>query len=99
MFTVGQGMGTLRPLVLLSPIIAETIATAGWSKADVKQYLFEHARMPAHEFERILRDWNSRSRSGTSKDEVAPRPHSEGRSSSPTIRTAWCRSCGSRTIT
>jgi hypothetical protein len=57
MFTVGQGMGTLRPLVLLSPILAQTIAKAGWSKEDVKRHFFEHARMPAHVFERILRDW------------------------------------------
>lgn len=57
MFTVGQGMGTLRPLILLGPIIAQTIARAGWSKQDVKQYLFDHARMPAWTFERILRDW------------------------------------------
>ena len=57
MFTVGMGMGTLRPLILLSPILAETIARAGWSKLQVKQYLYEHARMPAWQFERYLRDW------------------------------------------
>ena len=57
MFTVGQGMGTLRPLILLSPILAQTIAKAGWSKADVKRYLFENARIPAWQFERILREW------------------------------------------
>ncbi|OGA39825.1 MAG: hypothetical protein A3G24_16245 [Betaproteobacteria bacterium RIFCSPLOWO2_12_FULL_62_13] len=57
MFAVGQGMGKLRPLVLLTPILAETIAKAGLSKADLKQYLFEHARLPASQFERILRDW------------------------------------------
>ncbi|MDB5862713.1 MAG: hypothetical protein JWO70_519 [Betaproteobacteria bacterium] len=57
MFTVGQGMGTLRPLVLLGPIIARTIASWGWSKEQLKRYLFDHARMPAHEYERILRDW------------------------------------------
>ncbi|MGI8931741.1 MAG: UGSC family (seleno)protein, partial [Sphingomicrobium sp.] len=56
-FTMGQGYGKLRPLVLLSPIIAETIASAGWSKQDVQRYLFEHARMPAWEFERFQRDW------------------------------------------
>jgi len=60
MFTVGQGMGTLRPLMLLSPIIAETIACWGWSRADLKRQLFEHARIPAHEFERILRDWTQK---------------------------------------
>jgi hypothetical protein len=60
MFTVGQGMGTLRPLMLVSPIIAETIAGWGWSKQDLKRHLFEHARMPAREFERILRDWTQK---------------------------------------
>jgi hypothetical protein len=60
MFTVGQGMGTLRPQLLLSPIIAETIAASGWSKADLRCHLFEHARLPAREFERILRDWTQK---------------------------------------
>jgi len=60
MFTVGQGMGTLRPLMLLSPIIAETIAGWGWSRQDLKRHLFEHARIPAREFERILRDWTQK---------------------------------------
>ena len=56
-FTLGSAYGTLRPLVLLTPILAETIAKAGWSKQDVKQYLFDHARMPAWELERNLREW------------------------------------------
>jgi hypothetical protein len=60
MFTVGQGMGTLRPLMLLSPIIAETIAGWGWSRRDLKRHLFDHARIPAHQFERILRDWTQK---------------------------------------
>ena len=60
MFTVGQGMGTLRPLMLLSPILAETISGWGWSKRDLKRHLFEHARIPAREFERILRDWTQK---------------------------------------
>jgi len=57
MFAVGQGMGKLRPLVLLTPILVETFARAGFSKQDVKQYLFDHARLPASQFQRILRDW------------------------------------------
>jgi hypothetical protein len=57
MFTVGQGWGTLRPLMLLSPIIAETIAGWGWSKRDLKQHLYDHARITAEEFSRFLRDW------------------------------------------
>ena len=59
-FTTSHGNGTLRPLAVISPIIAETLAKAGWSKADVKRYLFEHARRPARDFERQLRDWNIR---------------------------------------
>ena len=59
-FTTSHGMGSLRPLVVLSPIIAETIAKAGWSKLDVKRYLYEHARRPAFDFERQLRVWNIR---------------------------------------
>jgi hypothetical protein len=59
-FTTSHGVGTLRPLAVISPIIAETIAKAGWTKADVKKFLFEHARIPAWEFERQLRDWNIR---------------------------------------
>jgi hypothetical protein len=56
-FLMGSGYGTLRPMVLLTPILAETIAKHGWSKRDVRQYLFEHARTPAGELERNLRDW------------------------------------------
>jgi hypothetical protein len=70
MFTVGMGAGSLRPLILLSPILAETIARAGWSKDDVKRYLFEHARLPAWQFERILRDWTLKP-IWSLKDEVA----------------------------
>ena len=60
MFTVGQGMGTLRPLILLSPLIARTIAGWGWSKQRLKRYVYEHARLPAHQYERILRDWTAK---------------------------------------
>ena len=56
-FLLGSAYGTLRPLVLLTPILAETIAKAGWSKDDVRRYLFEHARTPAWEIERNLRDF------------------------------------------
>ena len=59
-FTTSHGGGSLRPLAVISPIVAETIAKAGWSKADVKKFLFEHVRLPAWDFERQLRDWNIR---------------------------------------
>ncbi len=57
MFTVGARHGSLRPLLILSPILAKTIAKAGWSKQDVKAYLFEHARKPAWQVER-QREWD-----------------------------------------
>ncbi len=59
-FTTSHGMGSLRPLVVITPIIAEQLAKCGWTKLDVKRYLFEHARLPASAFERQLRDWNIR---------------------------------------
>jgi len=59
-FTVGKNGGTLRPLVLLGPILARTIAGWGWSKQDLQRYFFERARMPAHAIERILRDWTQK---------------------------------------
>ncbi len=57
-FTVGGlTYGTLRPAVVLSPILAETIAKAGWSKRDVKRYLYDHARMKAGRIESITEEW------------------------------------------
>ena len=57
-FTVGGlTFGTLRPAVVLTPILAETIAKAGWSKADVRQYLFDHARLPAWKIEKYTETW------------------------------------------
>ncbi len=57
-FTVGAyGYGDLRPVLVLTPILAETIARAGWSKDDVKRYLFDHARMSARRIE-ALTDWS-----------------------------------------
>lgn len=58
-FTIGMANGMLRPLLFITPIIARQIAKAGWSKDDVKKYLFENCRMPAEMFNRYLNfgDW------------------------------------------
>ena len=57
-FTVGGlTFGTLRPAVILTPILAETMAKAGWSKADVKRYLYDHARLPAWKVESYTETW------------------------------------------
>lgn len=60
LFTTAHGAGSLRPLLVITPIIARALAGAGMSKADVQQFLFKHARRPAQDFERQLRDWNIR---------------------------------------
>ena len=58
-FTVGMSTGMYRPMLILSPVIAETIAKAGWSKADVQRWLFDNARMPAERFERYMSGWTN----------------------------------------
>ena len=61
LFTVGAECGgTLRPLMLLSPILAETFAAGGWTKKDIKRALWEQARIPAWHMERISRDWTQK---------------------------------------
>jgi hypothetical protein len=54
-FTVGIAACTQRPHLILSPVIAETVSKLGYSKEDVKQYLYEHARLPAWKFEQYIR--------------------------------------------
>lgn len=56
-FTVGLATGTYRPMLVMTPIIAKTIAASGWSKADVRKYLFDHARIPAWLFEKYISGW------------------------------------------
>ena len=58
-FTVGVSTGMLRPMLVLSPVLAETIAAAGWSKDDVKQYLYDHARITADQFEKYITGWSN----------------------------------------
>jgi hypothetical protein len=58
-FVVGIAAGTYRPLLVLSPLIAETIARSGWSKERVQEWLYENARMPAVKFERYMSGWTN----------------------------------------
>ena len=44
-----------EPLLALAPEHAATIAADGWDRAQVQQYLFEHARFPAHRLSPELR--------------------------------------------
>ena len=56
---VGMANGTYQPLLVLSPLIAEMLARAGLSKADLRQQLFERARMPARRFEDLMTHWTN----------------------------------------
>ena len=58
-FTVGMSVGAQRPLLVLSPILAQTLARAGLSKQDVQRRLFEQARIPAWKFERYIGEWTN----------------------------------------
>ena len=42
------------PQLVVSPVIARMLAGAGFSKRDVQQYIFEHSKVPAHEFDAWL---------------------------------------------
>lgn len=55
----GLGQAQYRPLLVLSPILARTFATAGWSKDDLRTALFQHARIPAWRFEKLIGAWSN----------------------------------------
>ena len=59
LFTVGMGAGSQRPLLILSPILAETLARGGLDKAALKRRLFELARVPAAKLERYVGEWTN----------------------------------------
>ena len=58
-FTLGVSTGMLKPLLVLSPVLAETMAKSGFSKDDVKQYLYDHARITARKFEQYIGGYNN----------------------------------------
>jgi len=58
-FTVGMASGAQKPLLILTPILAETLARAGLSKYNVQALLWQHARITARQFERLIGDWTN----------------------------------------
>jgi hypothetical protein len=50
-FTVGLAPGTSRPLLVMSPMVAKTLAKAGSNIEDLRKRLYHHARIPAWKFE------------------------------------------------
>jgi len=55
----GLGTDQFQPLLVISPLLARTIANAGWSLADLQAALFAHARIPAQTFERFIGEWTN----------------------------------------
>ena len=55
----GLGRMHYRPLLVLSPILARTCTAAGWTKANLAEALFEHARIPAWRFEKLIGEWTN----------------------------------------
>ena len=55
----GLGQGQYRPLLILSPVLARIFGRAGWSKQDVQCALFDHARIPAWRFEKLIGEWSN----------------------------------------
>ena len=53
----GQGPNAEKVMVtmLLSPPVAQSLADAGYTKADVQRYIYENARMPLRDFEWVLK--------------------------------------------
>lgn len=58
-FTVGFARGTYRPLVVLSPLVARTLARGGLSKEQVREGLYRHARVSAARVEAIIGPWTN----------------------------------------
>ncbi|MBL4603092.1 MAG: hypothetical protein JKY84_10110 [Emcibacteraceae bacterium] len=50
-YTVGMAPDTHRPLVVISPMIAKTLAKAGVDRAGLQKLMFKYARMPAWKME------------------------------------------------
>jgi hypothetical protein len=57
-FTVSWG-SSLRPLLVLTPILAETLARAGLDKAAIRRELFARARLEAGRIERYVGEWTN----------------------------------------
>ncbi|MBI2958646.1 MAG: hypothetical protein HYY32_07385 [Chloroflexi bacterium] len=56
LFRVSFSGLSAMPQVVLSPCVAEAIAQSGYSRADVRRYLYQHARVPAKRLEQLCRD-------------------------------------------
>jgi hypothetical protein len=63
-----------RKMLVIGPEHAHLIATAGWSKAEVKQFVYERARRPRSEYEAVTRAGSASKRRNPEWDRLAPIP-------------------------
>ena len=52
----GPWFGRWHPLLVLGPAVAQAFAGDGWSKDDIRRYLFEHLTLPAGVLDRYAHD-------------------------------------------
>ena len=58
-FTVGFSLGLYRPLLVLSPMVAKTLARSGTTKRQLRSLLFQYARLPASKLESYIGAWSN----------------------------------------
>jgi hypothetical protein len=58
-FTAGLAPGTHRPLIVISPMVAKTLAKAGDSIERFRERLYQHARIPAWKFATYIGKWSN----------------------------------------
>ena len=58
-FTVGFSLGLYRPLLVLSPMVAKTLARSGTTKQQLRSLLFRYARLPASKLESYIGAWSN----------------------------------------
>ena len=58
-FTVGFARGIYRPLLILSPMVAKTLARSGTTKQQLRSLLFQYARLPASKLESYIGAWSN----------------------------------------
>ncbi len=58
-FTLGFSRGLYRPLLVLSPMVAKTLARSGTTKERLRGLLFRYARLPASKLESYIGAWSN----------------------------------------
>ena len=62
-------------MLVITPLLARTFARAGWSKAQLRDALFEHARITARRFEQLIGEWSNLTAGRPTLTELVERGH------------------------